>query len=114
MFPPIIRGHNFYIIAVYVLVFLVSGAIMFTIFEEDWDLELSVYYCAMTATTIGFGDYYPTVALNGSVGVFKALAAVLYIVFSKFPITSPYMFLSKELVHRNLIDISPNEMVTVN
>ena len=65
-------------------VFIIGGAIMFWQFEEDWTLLMSVYYCAITATTIGFGDLVPNTSLTNSGGWFKALATILYITFSKY------------------------------
>jgi len=57
---------------------------MFDAFEADWDILDSVYYCTITATTIGFGDMVPDVKLSSGGGIFKALAVIMYIVFSKY------------------------------
>lgn len=69
--------------SVYFVAFIVLGAVMFEAFEEDWDFETAVYYCSITATTIGFGDFVPDVSLSEGGGVFKAFAVIMYITFSK-------------------------------
>lgn len=43
--------------ALIILVFIPS--LVFTYFE-GWDYSISVYYCFVTLSTIGFGDYVPT------------------------------------------------------
>ena len=61
---------------------------MFQGFEPTWTFTESLYYCTITATTIGFGDFVPDSGLNdpSGGGIFKALIVILYIAFSKFQI----------------------------
>ena len=46
------------------LLFVIIPAIIFFIIQEDWTYSDSVYYCFVTLTTVGFGDFVP--GLNGS------------------------------------------------
>ena len=39
--------------------YIVFGAIMFTIWETDWDIFTGAYFCFITLSTIGFGDIVP-------------------------------------------------------
>ncbi|KAH3876714.1 TWiK family of potassium channels protein 18-like [Dreissena polymorpha] len=39
--------------------YIVFGAILFTIWEKDWDYFVGAYFCFITLSTIGFGDIVP-------------------------------------------------------
>jgi hypothetical protein len=38
---------------------IVAGAVIFSSWEEGWDLVIGSYFCFITLSTIGFGDYVP-------------------------------------------------------
>ncbi len=67
------------------LVLLLSGSIFYMSFE-NWSFVDALYFCAMTMTTVGYGDLAPTSPVSkiftiiftiSSVGSFVALAAKL-------------------------------------
>ena len=67
------------------LILLISGSIFYMHFE-DWSFVDALYFCAMTMTTVGYGDFAPTsptskiftvVYTFSSIGVFVSLAAKL-------------------------------------
>ncbi|KAL3856949.1 hypothetical protein ACJMK2_011655 [Sinanodonta woodiana] len=39
--------------------YVIFGAIMFSIWEKDWDMLIGSYFCFTTLSTIGFGDFVP-------------------------------------------------------
>ncbi|XP_067928677.1 TWiK family of potassium channels protein 9-like [Watersipora subatra] len=77
--------------------FIIFGAIMFMEFE-DWTFINSLYYCSITATTIGFGDVVPDLTLTGTKGVFKASAVIMYITFSMAGISMCFQLIADEIV----------------
>ncbi|KAK9871371.1 hypothetical protein WA026_011627 [Henosepilachna vigintioctopunctata] len=51
--------HLFIIVLFLLIVFLLIPAAVFAQFEPDWDYMDSLYYCFISLTTIGLGDYIP-------------------------------------------------------
>ena len=68
------------LVTVFVIpLYLTLGAILFNIWEK-WGLLNSFYFCFITLTTIGFGDYVPGTALTVTAPKEKLISAALYIV----------------------------------
>jgi len=44
--------------------YIVLGAMLFTLVEQDWDYLIGSYFCFITLSTIGFGDYVPGSSLR--------------------------------------------------
>ena len=57
-------GH----VAIFVFL-LIAGTISFYFLEKDWTWYQSLYYCVVTATTVGYGDLEPTTDLSKMVTV---------------------------------------------
>ncbi len=53
-----------YISLLLIASYILSGAVLFTVWEEDWDYLIGSYFCFITLTTIGFGDYVPGTAMD--------------------------------------------------
>lgn len=56
------------------------GAMMFSLWEEDWDFLIGSYFCFITLSTIGFGDFVPGTSLNDP-SQQKLVLCSLYLVF---------------------------------
>ena len=58
--------------------YIVIGAFLFTL-TEDWDPLVAGYFCFITLSTIGFGDYVPGTSLDPYRSQ-KLVACALYLV----------------------------------
>ncbi len=61
-----------------------AGALMFSIWEEEngWDFLVGAYFCFITLSTIGFGDYVPGSSINDYESSQEKLVLVaLYLLF---------------------------------
>ena len=76
---------EFRALSILTFILLLSGTIFYSN-AEKWNLLDSLYFCAMTMTTVGYGDLAPTSDLSKiftiiyafvSIGVFVSLAAKL-------------------------------------
>jgi len=46
--------------------YITVGALMFGLWEKDWNLLIGSYFCFVTLSTIGFGDFVPGTSLDAS------------------------------------------------
>jgi len=58
--------------------YIVLGAFLFAL-SEDWDTLVAAYFCFITLSTIGFGDYVPGTSLDPYSSQ-KMVACALYLV----------------------------------
>lgn len=73
-------------IKIYALIFAVFvmlglGTILFSLLE-GWSLLDSFYFVAMTATTVGYGDFFPTHSISKLITVFYSLSIVPLVLYS--------------------------------
>lgn len=61
--------------------YIASGALMFSVWEDDWDYLVGFYFCFVTLTTIGFGDYVPGTAIDTIGAQEKLVLCAMYLLF---------------------------------
>ena len=73
---------------VLVVAYIIGGAFLFQMWE-GWSFLDSSYFCFITLTTIGFGDYSPGKAFEGfqhdPVAFMKMCFTVVYCIFGNQP-----------------------------
>lgn len=60
--------------------YIMGGALLFSLWDE-WDYLTGAYFCFVTLTTIGFGDYVPGIASIGEEGATERLILCSLYVF---------------------------------
>ena len=58
-----------------------AGALMFSLWEPDWTYLIGSYFCFITLSTIGFGDYVPGTSINNWDSQEKLVLVALYLLF---------------------------------
>ena len=82
------------VIAVYILI----GAAMFTAWEDEWDLLISSYFCFVTVSTIGFGDYVPgSSSLASRNDQLQMVAAAFYMLFGLALLSMCFSLIQEEI-----------------
>lgn len=56
------------------------GALMFGLWEEEWDFLIGSYFCFITLSTIGFGDFVPGTSLDDWSSQEKLVLCSLYLI----------------------------------
>lgn len=82
---PIVRPVPIWLCVFLVIGYIIGGAFYFN-HTESWSFLDSAYFCFITLTTIGFGDYVPAQGLNQSV-LREPLAWSIHNISSSFHVT---------------------------
>jgi len=61
-------------------VYLLLGALLFGLWEPEWDVLVGSYFCFVTLSTIGFGDFVPGTSLDAWSSTSKLVLCSLYVV----------------------------------
>jgi voltage-gated potassium channel len=81
-FAPFFNDAELAIVAI-TLVVLVSGGTVFYHWQEGWSWIDSFYFCSMTMTTVGYGDFSPSTESSKLFTVAYAISSIgLFIAFA--------------------------------
>jgi hypothetical protein len=81
-FAPFIHDAELAILTVS-LVVLVSAGTVFYHWQEGWTWLDSLYFCSMTMTTVGYGDFSPTTGISKIFTIGYAISSIgLFIAFA--------------------------------
>lgn len=70
-----------YVSLLLILGYIAIGALMFTLWEKDWNYLIGFYFCFITLSTIGFGDYVPGTSLDAWNSQEKLVICAMYLLF---------------------------------
>jgi len=60
--------------------YVLLGALLFGLWEREWDVLVGSYFCFVTLSTIGFGDFVPGTSLDAWSSTPKLVLCSLYVV----------------------------------
>ncbi|GAB1597517.1 TWiK family of potassium channels protein 18-like [Argonauta hians] len=80
-----------------IAIYICGGAIMFTLWEEDWDYLIGSYFCFITLSTIGFGDFVPGTSHDSWKNQEKLILCALYLVFGLALIAMCFNLMQEEV-----------------
>jgi len=61
--------------------YITVGALMFGLWEDNWTFLIGSYFCFVTLSTIGFGDFVPGSSLDPTSAQEKLILCSLYLIF---------------------------------
>lgn len=84
LFLDLLRDKKARPIFIYVAIFITASALVFH-WLEGWSLLDSFYFVIVTFTTIGYGDFVPTMTITKPITIFVGLngVAILLMVFDE-------------------------------
>ncbi len=103
------RRHRLLIIAVLVMVFLVVAGTLFFMYAEGWTLVNSIYFTAMTITTIGYGDVVPTHDVSKLVATLYAVVSIPIAIFAFGILAENYFELRLARLERRMQEMLQKE-----
>jgi len=80
-----------------VVVYILGGAVLFSEWEQ-WDFLDSVYFCFITLTTIGFGDFVPAQEKKANAELSIALCS-LYLLFGIALLAMSFNLVQEEVIN---------------
>lgn len=61
--------------------YIFCGTLLFTMWEKDWNYVEGSYFCFITLSTIGFGDFVPGSSIDSWHNQSKQIICSLYLLF---------------------------------
>lgn len=81
--------------------YIIAGAVLFTLWEPDWDYLIGAYFCFITLTTIGFGDFVPGTSQDSWANQEKLVLCAFYLLFGLALIAMCFDLMQEEA--RNMV-----------
>ena len=81
--------------------YIIFGALIFSNWEKDWDFLEGAYFCFITLTTIGFGDFVPGDAVlnsTGEQGQAKLIIACCYVLMGLAIVAMSINLVQEEII----------------
>ena len=79
--------------------YIAVGALLFSLCE-DWEYLVASYFCFVTLSTIGFGDYVPGTSLDASASQERMVLCTLYLVFGLTLLAMCFNLMQEEVTHK--------------
>lgn len=103
-----------------ITLYIIFGALLFSIWEQEWDILIGAYFCFITLSTIGFGDFVPGFGTGWSKE--KAVFNAIYLVFGLALIAMCFNLMQEEVRAKcawlarkiNLIDKTKSPSIPVS
>ena len=80
--------------------YLILGTMIFTPWEENWNFLIGFYFCFITLTTVGFGDYVPGMGSKGWNNDEKRVICAIYLLFGMALLAMSFQLVQKEVKHK--------------
>ena len=91
------------LVSIIVAAYILAGAIVFSMWEDDWDLLNGAYFCFITLSTIGFGDLVPgqgTFSTNTEHGQVQLFLCCIYLLVGLAIIAMAFNLVQEEVTTR--------------
>lgn len=84
------------LVLIFVVFYIIVGAMVFSVWE-GWDFLESAYFCFITLSTIGLGDYVPGRSLKSAEGHAQLIVCCLYLVLGLAIIAMSFNLVQEEV-----------------
>ncbi|CAI9716585.1 T family of potassium channels 18-like [Octopus vulgaris] len=97
------RGsHHEIRVPVYVTLLVIAGyifigAVLFSLWEKNWDYLIGSYFCFVTLSTIGFGDFVPGSGVDSWSSAEKQAICTIYLLFGLAMIAMSFNLMQQEV-----------------
>lgn len=103
------KRHRLLVLAITMLVTLVVIGTVFFMSAENWTFVDSLYFTAMTVTTIGYGDLVPSHDISKIIAVVYAVLSIPLALFAFGIIAENYFEIRLARLERRMLDIVGRE-----
>ena len=85
---------------IFMLAYIFVGSVAFT-YAEEWPVGTAIYFCFVTLSTIGFGDFVPGDSISNvdsTDGQYKLLVSVIYVLLGLAVLSMSINLIQEEVV----------------